>query len=129
MQDWRERCFEKLGFTSSKNVSEIILIQIRASLSCCNMVSSKNLDDTFDVSGAYIPLFEFQESSWVTFFNEYSWSKTFLPKGIIAVMSEGRARTVSNYELPNSIDSVVKFVSKTRTLPKAFQIKCSKALN
>lgn len=96
----------------------------------CEAVSSETSENAFDVNGAYIPVCSFQESLKGTLFsiNDHL-LKAFTTNGVMVQMSEVTGRKVSNRGISNTIESIIRFVRKSKALPKSFQRKCNEVLS
>lgn len=130
VRDLSGRCFEKTGFPILRNVPESNLVKIGAPLLFCEAVTLETSENAFDASGACTSVCPFQEAFKLTLFSiNDDVLKAFMKNGFLAQLSEGTGHTVTNHGIPNTIESIVRYVSVKTALPQDFQRKCSKVLN
>lgn len=130
VRDWRGRCYTKKKFVKATNLTEIQIRKIGVPLLHCTQSEEQREKQLYDVHAAFVPLCPFHESLKGTLYSSTDlFLKNFISNGLASLVFDDGNTQPTNDSSSTTIETIQKFVSCSKILPKLFKSKCSEVLS
>lgn len=122
--------FSEKKISKATNLSEAQIRKIGVPLLHCTQSEEQREKQLYDVHAAFVPLCPFHESLKGTLYSSTElFSKNFICNGLASLVMDNGNVQLNTDACSATFETIQKFVSCSKSLPKLFKNKCSEVLS